>query len=91
MTTVYSAAAGTGIILSFLKQCICLYNYVMYLKSIVSVVHGVFDHEVLECSYSQLSDLGASLESISNLSQKQTHQEMVFAVILGQAVLQTLI
>lgn len=90
MTTVY-LAAGTGIALSFLKQCICLYNYVIYLKSIVSVIHGVFDHEVLECSYSQLSDLRAALESISNLSQKQSHQEMVFAVLLGQAVLQTLI
>lgn len=90
MTTVY-LAAGTEIVLSFLKQCICLYNYVVYLKSIVSVIHGMFDHEVLECGDSQLSDLGAALESFSNLSQKQTHQEMVFAVILSQAVLQTLI
>lgn len=75
----------------FTSKMIRLYACITYLKSIVSVIYGVFDHEVLECRHSQLSDLWASLESIGHLSQKKTHQEMVLTVVLSQAVLQTLI
>ena len=62
-----------------------------HLERCVTVVHGVFDEEILEDAHGQLSDLGPLLHGLSHFSQQQTHQEVVPAVFLRQAELQTLL
>lgn len=51
----------------------------------------MFYDQVLQDSYSQLSDVWIPLQALGYLSQEQTHQEMVLAVVLSKAVLQTLV
>lgn len=62
-----------------------------HLERCVAVVHGVFNEKVLENAHGQLSDLGALLQGLGHLSQQQAHQEVVAAVFLRQAELQTLL
>lgn len=62
-----------------------------HLVRCVAVIHGVFQEEVLEHAHSQLSDLGPLLQGLRHLSQQQSHQEVVPAVLLRQAELQTLL
>lgn len=61
------------------------------LERCVSVICGMFYDQVLQNSYSQLSDVWTSLQALSYLSQEQTHKEMILAVVLSKAVLQTLV
>lgn len=50
----------------------------------------MFDEQVLQNAHGQLSDLGPLLQGLGHLSEQQTHQEVVPAVLLGEAELQTL-
>lgn len=62
-----------------------------HLKRRVAVVHGVFYQEVLKNADGQLSDLRALLQGLGHFSHQQTHQEVIPAVFLCQAELQTLL
>ena len=57
----------------------------------VAVIHGVFDEQILENAHGQLSDLRALLHSLGHFPQQQANQEVVAAVVLCQAELQTLL
>lgn len=62
-----------------------------HLERCVAVIHGVFNKEVLENAHGQLSDLRPLLQGLGHFSQQQTHQEVISAVFLSQAELQTLL
>lgn len=51
----------------------------------------MFNDQVLQNCYSQLPDVRVSLQALGHFAQQQTHQEMIPAVVLSEAVLQTLI
>lgn len=51
----------------------------------------MFNDQVLQNSHSQLPDVWISLQALGYLSQEQAHKEMVPAVVLSKAILQTLV
>ena len=59
----------------------------------VAVVGRVLDQQVLEGCHGDLPHLGAVLllQGARHLAQQQAHQEVVPAVVLGQAALQVLV
>lgn len=66
-------------------------NPLPHLVGSVAVVHGVFNEKVLEHAHGQLSDLGPLLQGLGHFPQQQADQEVVTAVVLREAELQTLL
>lgn len=67
-----------------------LFFIVSHLEGRVAVIHGMFNEEVLENAHGQLSDLRSLLQGLSYFSHQETNQEVIPAVFLCQAELQTL-
>lgn len=66
-------------------------NSIPHLKCCVAVIQGVFYKKVFECAHGQLSDLGPLVQGLGHFPQQQPYEEVVTAVILRQAELQTLL